>query len=138
MFESSGLALTENDLNAYFIDIATDPYDSRDSLDDNLLSFGNGDLFAFVPFSADFFTTVLGRIRPTFPGPEGILSWMYRTYAVELGPVQAKLVNFSLTQRRVPLVQKTAHITLVPKTSPVAKAEDLRPISVTLPYCQKN
>jgi len=125
-------------LNAYFVDIATDLYDSRDSLDDNLLSFGNGDLSAFVPFSADFFTTVLGRIRSTSPGPEGILSWMYRTYAVELGPVQAKLVNFSFTQRSVPLVQKTADIIPVPKTSPVAKAGDLRPISVTLPYCQKN
>jgi len=51
--------------------------------------------------------------------------------AVELGPIVAKLVNFSLTQCRVPLVWKTAHITPVPKTSPVTGAGDLRPISVT-------
>jgi len=130
-FESSGLALTANDLNAYFADISTDPYYCRDALDDNLHSFGNGDLSEFVPFSADFFVMVLGRIRSTSPGPEGIPSWMYKTCAVELGPVVAKLVNFSLTQCRVPLVWKTAHITPVPKTSPVTGAGDLQPISVT-------
>jgi len=45
--------------------------------------------------------------------------------------VVAKLVNFSLTQYRVPLVWKTVHITPVPKTSPVTGAGDLRLISVT-------
>ena len=130
-FHSSGLALTASDLNAYVADISTDPYYCRDALDDNLRSFGNSDLSAFVPFSSDFFITVLGRIRSTSPGPEGIPFWMYRTYAVKLGPVIAKLVNFSLTPCRVPLVWKTAHITPVPKTSPVTGAGDLRPISVT-------
>ena len=60
-----------------------------------------------------------------------IPSWMYRTYTVALGPVVAKLVNFSLTQCRVPLVWKTAHITQVRKTSPVTGAGDLRPISIS-------
>jgi len=97
-FGSSGLPLTASDLNAYFADIFTDPYYCRDALDDNLRSFGNGDLSAFVPFSVDFFITVFSRIRSTSPGPEGIPSWMYRTCAAKLGPVIAKLVNFSLTQ----------------------------------------
>ena len=70
-FHSSGLALTASDLNAYFADNSTDPYYCRDA-DDNLRSFGNGDLSAFVPFSADIFITVLGRIRSTSPRPEGI------------------------------------------------------------------
>jgi len=123
LFESSGLAITASDLNASFGDISTYPYYCRYALDDNLPEF--------VPFCADFFLAVLGRIRSTSPGPKGIPSWMYRTCAVELGPVVAKLVNFSLTQCRVPLVWKTAHITPVPKTSPVTLAGDLRPISVT-------
>jgi len=61
-FESSGFALTVNDLNAYSADISTDPYYSRDalSLDNNLRSFGNGDLFVFVPFSSDCFHHGLG------------------------------------------------------------------------------
>jgi len=130
-FGSSGLPLTASDLNAYFADIFTDPHYCRDALDDNLRSFGNGDLSAFVPFSVDFFITVFSRIRSTSPGPEGIPSWMYRTCAAKLGPVIAKLVNFSLTQCWVPLVWKTDHITPVPKTSPVTAAGDLRPISVT-------
>ena len=78
-----------------------------------------------------FFTTVLARIRSTSPGPEEIPFWLYKTCAVELGPVVAKLVNFSLTQRIVPLVWKTAHITPVPKTSIIKVPGDLRPISVT-------
>ena len=92
-FESSGLALTASHLNAYFADISTDPYYCRDALDDNLRSFGNSDLSAFVPFSADFFITVLGRIRSTSPDPEGIPS---RICAVKLGPVIAKLVNLTV------------------------------------------
>jgi len=49
------------------------------------------------------------------PGPEVVPSWMYRISVADLGPVLVKLVNFSLTWRRVPLVWKTAHITPVPK-----------------------
>ena len=109
-FQRSSLSLTANDLNAHFTDIATDPHYSRDMLDDNLRGFGDVDLSTFVPFSAD-----LGRIRATSPGPEEIPYWLYKTCAVELGPVVAKLVNFSLTQRTVPLVWKTAHITQYPK-----------------------
>jgi len=124
--------LTANDLNAYFADIATDAHYSRDTVDQCLRSFSNRDLSSFVPFfSADFITTVLSRVRSSSPGPEGIPHWVYKNCAEELGPVVAKLVNFSLTQCTVPLVWKTAHITPVPKSSVVAAAGDLRPISVT-------
>jgi len=61
--ESFGLALTANDLNAYFADIATDAHYSRDTVDECLRSFGNKDLSSFDPFSADFVTTVLSRVR---------------------------------------------------------------------------
>ena len=73
----------------------------------------------------------MSRVRSSSPGPEGIPHWVYKNCAEELGPVVAKLVNFSLTQCTVPLVWKTAHITPVPKSSVVAVAGDLRPISVT-------
>jgi len=54
-----------------------------------------------VPFSANFITTVLARIRSTFRGPEIIPFWFYRMCAAELGPVVARLINFSLQQRIV-------------------------------------
>jgi len=41
------------------------------------------------------------------------------------------LVNFSLSQHTVPRVWKIAHVTTVPKTSPITGYGDLRPISVT-------
>ena len=87
-FESFGLALTANDVNAYFADIATDPHYSHDILC-CLHSFINGDLSLFVPFTADSLTTFLSRIRSTSPGPEWIPFSMYRRCAEELGPVLA-------------------------------------------------
>jgi len=55
----------------------------------------------------------------------------YFVRAVELGPVVAKLVNFSLTRQKVPRTWRTATITPVPKASIVTGPGDLRPISVT-------
>jgi len=56
--------------------------------------------------------------------------WLYKSCAVELGSVVAKLLNFSLAQQTVPRAWKTANITPVPKTSIVTGLGDLCPISV--------
>ena len=87
-------ALMANDLNACFAVIAADEHYSRDTVDECLRSFGNKDLSSFVPFSADFITTVLSRVRSSSPGPEGIPHWVYKSFAEELGPAVAKLVSF--------------------------------------------
>ena len=129
--DAIGSTVTAEGLNAHFANIATDPNYSRDNIEDCLCCIDGSDLSSFVPFSEYFLTIVLSRIRPTSPGPEGIPFWLYRTCAPELGPIVAKLVNFSLSQHTVPRVWKTAHVTPVPKTSPVTGYGDLRPISVT-------
>lgn len=64
--------MTADDLNAHFAAIASDRHYSRDELQDILRIFGDCDTVSFTPFTADFLTTVLGRIRSTSPGPEEI------------------------------------------------------------------
>ena len=74
--EINGHALTANDLNAYFTEIATDPHYSDHSLEEVLQSLGDSDLSSFNPFSAEFITTILSRVRATSPGPEEIPYWL--------------------------------------------------------------
>jgi len=128
--DCSRLTLTADELNAYFADVATDPHYSQIELD-NLCCQHGCDFASFRPFSDELLITVLGRIRPTSPGPEEIPFWLYKSCAVELGAVVAKLVNFSMVQQKVPRTWKTANITPVPKTSILTGPGDLRPISVT-------
>jgi len=126
----SGFSVDASVLNAFFAEIATDPFYCIDNFDDASCLSGDCDMSEFRPFSADFITIVLSRIRPTSPGPEAIPFWFYRSCAPELGPVVAKLINFSIQQRTVPLAWKTAYITPI-KVSHVAGPGDFRPISVT-------
>jgi len=123
-----------DDLNAYFAEVATDPHYSQHELENLCCSLSrDSDSAYFSPFSDELFITVLGRVRSTSPGPEGIPFWFYKLCAVdiELGQVVAKLVNFSLARQKVPRTWRTATITPVPKTSIVTGPGDLRPISVT-------
>ena len=120
-------------LNAYFAQVATDPHYSQNELENLCCSFSrDSDSASFSPFSDELFITALGRVRSTLPGPEGIPFWLYKLCAVELGPVVAKLVNFSFERQKVPRTWRTATITPVPKTSIVTGPGDLRPISELL------
>jgi len=101
--DCSGLALKADDLNAYFAQVATDPHYSQNELENLCCSFSrDSDFASFSPFSDELFITVLGRVRSTSPGPEGIPFWLYKLCAVELGPVVAKLVNISFARQKVP------------------------------------
>jgi len=103
--DSSGLALKADDLNAYFAQVATDPHYSQNELENLCCSFSrDSDSASFSPFSDELFITVLGRVRSTSPGPEGIPFWLYKLCAVELGPVVAKLFLTS------PLSDKKYHV----------------------------
>ena len=94
----------------------------------------DSDSALFSPFSDELFITILGRVRSTSPGPEGIPFWLYKLCSIELGPVIAKLVNFSLARQKVPRTWRTATITPVGYLKLqyiVTGPGDLRPISVT-------
>jgi len=128
---------TANDLNSYYAGVSTDPLYSQSAVADALStpsvpgSQSVGISSNFVPYTPDHIAVILSRIKPSSPGPDGIPYWLYKTCAPQLSAIVAKLVNYSLTKSVAPRVWKTAHITPVPKCSPVAVPSDLRPISVT-------
>ena len=74
----------------------SDPHYTQSELDNQLRTFGDGESVEFCPFSVELFISVLGRIRSTSPGPDEIAFWLYKTCAVELGQVVAKLVSSEL------------------------------------------
>jgi len=113
-------------MNAYFAEVATDPHYSQNELENLYCSFSrDSDSASFSPFSDELFIQYWAEL-----GPRHLVLREYHSglCAVELEPVVAKLVNFSLVRQKVPRTWRTATIT---KTSIVTGPGDLRPISVT-------
>ena len=138
---SANYCPTADELNSYYASVSTDPNYSSAAVADalNAAIFTStalplpldGTSHNFVPFSSTYISLILSRIKPTSPGPDGIPYWLYKNCAAELSSIVTKLINYSLTESVVPRIWKTAHITPVPKCSPVSAPSDLRPISVT-------
>lgn len=135
---STPTEFTASELNSYFANIATDPNYSASAVADAVqlaecqqrrTEHNNSN--TFLPYTEDHITIILEHIKPTAPGPEAIPSWVYKTFAIRLGPIVCKLINYSIEQSCVPITWRTAHVTPVPKTQPIANLSDFRPISVT-------
>ena len=125
-------SITANDLNLHFANVATDS-DYDEIAIAQVLQTSNeiDDSLEFIPYSSDIFAIILSKVKRTSPGPDSIPYWFYKTCSAQLSIVMSKLVNYSITKRKVPTAWLTAHITPIPKTNPVNGPADFRPISVT-------
>ena len=134
-FNSSSTDLSADDLNSYFAGIATDPGYSATAIADAILSaesqLSQDTSGKFFPYSDGFFAQVLHNVRNTASGPDGIPSWVYKTFACPLGSVVSKLVNYSISTSCAPTAWHHAQVTPIPKTAPISGPSDFRPISVT-------
>ena len=124
--------LTADDLNRHFAKIATDCDYNEDAIN-SLFDSVNADSTdqQFVPYTSDLFAIILSKLQRTSPGPDGVPYWLYKTCSTQLSLIMSKLVNFSIAKGIVPNAWRTAHITPIPKISPVTGPADFRPISVT-------
>ena len=86
---------------------------------------------SFLSYTSDFLATVLSRLKPTSPGPDGLPAWLFKACAEQLSSVMVTLINHSLRHSDVPVCWLTATITPIPKIKPPTVPSDLRPISVT-------
>ena len=129
---SAQINLTADDLNLHYSKVATDSEYDAAEMENVLKSMpDNSESDKFTPYSADLFAIILSKLNSTSPGPDGIPFWLYKTCSAQLSLVMSKLVNFSITKGLVPNVWRTAHITPIPKSSPITGPADYRPISVT-------
>ena len=127
--ESNDISLSSlfslEDINKYFKDINTDteyvaptpvviPEDTR------------------IP-RIDEYTALkfLSNVKKTAPGPDQLLHWFWRDYALELAPAIAHIFNLSIESQAVPQLWKLANILSLPKESPLTCINQLRPISLT-------
>ena len=69
--------------------------------------------------------------KRTSSGWDGLPSWLFRKFSVELATVVTHLVNYSINCGQVPDMWHTAIVTPVSKVSQPSDCGDYRPISVT-------
>ena len=134
------LKIDYNQLNSYFVDVATDAdYDPIETA--NMVQTASGrcnqdtvdNLTDYDIFS------LLKSIKKTSSGPDEIPYWVFRECAIELTPVVNHIVNLSIGQGVVPSAWKKAYVTPVPKFTKTTDFKDysgIRPISVTPILCR--
>ena len=80
----------------------------------------------------DFYTKLSNLKRTKASGPDNLLTWIFKEFAMELSTPVADIFNALIQERVVPVSQKEADVIPIPKTDKVKEIEnDLRPISLT-------
>ena len=69
-------------------------------------------------------------------GPDGISSWMLKTFAVEIAPFLTSLFNLSIRTGQLPAEWKSSNIVPIPKDSTPQDVQSFHPISL-LPIISK-
>ena len=64
-------------------------------------------------------------------GPDGIPTFLLKTFAEELAPAWCPIFQLSVDSHRVPILWKTSYITPVPKKTCPKENNDYRPVALT-------
>ena len=93
--------------------------------------------FDFFDVDASEIACLLRNLKVhTASGPDGISSWMLKTFADTLSPSIASLFNLSIKSGKLPIEWKLSHIVPIPKESSKQDVRSYRPISL-LPIISK-
>lgn len=74
---------------------------------------------------------LLRGIKPhSATGPDGVTSWMLRSFAKDIAPSVSSLFNLSIRVGRIPTDRKLSHVVPIPKGSSCHDVQSFRPISL--------
>ena len=68
------------------------------------------------------------QVERTATGPDDLLFWFWKEYALELIPVTTHVLNVSLVSQQVPRIWKSANVRPIPKKTNISALDQLRPI----------
>ena len=63
-------------------------------------------------------------------GPDGVTSWMLRSFSEDIAPLVSSLFNLSIRVGRIPSDWKLSHVVPIPKGSSSLDVQSFRPISL--------
>ena len=116
-----------NNTNTFFHSVSVHliPLDKADHLLDTL---SESSVISLEAVEKRLMTTKLHKSI----GPDGIPNWVLRDLAGLIGPPLCAIFNMSLSEGRIPIDWKKAHVTPIPKAHPPKSiTTDIRPISLT-------